>query len=264
MITTVAGGLALTAHAGVYVETQDKNAVGGRAQLIRIYIQDGAARIEHSHGGEPAPYVIFKDDQFFAIDPAKKRYTTLDRDSAKAIGGAMDSVMEQLRKELGKLKPEQRAAVEQAMGENAGAALSEPGPAPVIAARDTGRGDTVNGIACRDWEITRDGKRSEELCVAPFSSVPGKEDFPGLALRMQSLLEDLKGALSHAGGNVEDLALMEKVQGFPVRIRRYDDSDQLRREVVLKDWREETLPAATFEVPEDYARRDLKGELTGK
>ena len=254
--------VAIAAQAGVYVETRDATGTAGSAQLHRMYIQDGAARIEHAHGDDSARYVIFKDDQLFAIDTAKKRYTILDHDSAQAIGSVMDSAMGQMRKELAKLKPEQRAAVEQMMGPKAGAALSDPGPAAVITARETGKGDTVNGIACREWDITRDGKRSETLCVAPFSSVPGKEDFVGLARRMQSLLQDLTGALAQAGGNVEDLALMEKVGGFPVRIRRYDDSDTLEREIVLNSWREETFPAATFEVPADYVRRDLKSELT--
>jgi hypothetical protein len=81
---------------------------------------------------------------------------------------------------------------------------------------------------------------------------------------MRSLLQDLTEALAQAGGDVEDLALMDRVQGFPVRIRRYDDSQALQSEVVLKTWREEAFPAATFEVPADYTRRDLKSELARK
>lgn len=264
-VFAAAAGLALEAGAGVYIETQESmEPTTEQAPVHRMYIQDGAARFEHTHGDNPAKFVIFRDDQLYVVEPSRQRYTVLDHESARAIGGAVDSAKDQMRKELAKLKPEQRAMVEQMMGDKAASMLAESSPKAVIVARETGQADEINGVACRNFEITRDGLRSEELCVAPFSSVPGKEDFLDLARRMQSLLQDLTEALAQAGGSVEDLALMDRVQGFPVRIRRYDDSQALQNEVVLKTWREEAFPAATFEVPADYTRRDLKSELARK
>lgn len=264
-VFAAAASLALEAGAGVYIETQESmEPKTEQAPVHRMYIQDGAARFEHTHRDNPAKFVIFRDDQLYVVEPSRKRYTVLDHESARAIGGAVDSAKDQMRKELAKLKPEQRAMVDQMMGDKAASMLAESSPKAVIVARETGQADEINGVACRNFEITRDGLRSEELCVAPFSSVPGKEDFLDLARRMQSLLQDLTEALAQAGGSVEDLALMDRVQGFPVRIRRYDDSQALQNEVVLKTWREEAFPAATFEVPADYTRRDLKSELARK
>jgi hypothetical protein len=254
--------LAFAANAGVYIETQDSGVTAaGQAPLHRMLIQDGAARIEHSHGDDDAKFVIFKNDELFLVDPSKKRYAVLDHESAHAIGGAVDSAVGQMRKELAKLKPEQRSMVEQMIGKKAGAVLGEPKPEPVTVVRDTGQDDIVNGIGCRNWEIRCDDKRSKELCVVPFSSVPGTEDLLALARRVRALLQDLTEALAHAGGSAEDLALMEQVQGFPVRIRRYDDSEVLQGEVQLKSWHEETFPASSFDIPAGYVRRDIKSEL---
>jgi hypothetical protein len=262
-ILGAAACLACAANAGVYIETQDSGvSANGQAPLHRMLIQDGAARIEHSRGDNAAKFVIFKDDELFLVDPSKKRYTVLDHESAHAIAGAVDSAVGQMRKELAKLKPEQRSMVEQMMGKKAEAVLGEPKPGPDIVIRDMGQDDIVNGVGCRSWEIRRDDKRSKELCVAPFSSVPGKEDLLALARQVRALLQDLTEALAHAGGSVEDLALMEQVQGFPVRIRRYDDSEMLQGEVQLKSWHAEVFPASSFDVPAGYVRRDLKTELT--
>ena len=264
-VFTAAASLGLDALAGVYIETQESmEPASGQAPVHRMYIQDGAARFERTPGDDPARFVIFRDDQLFVVEPSRKRYTVLDHDSARAIGDAVDSAKGQMRKELSRLKPEQRAMVEKMMGDKAASMLAESAPKPVITARETGQADEINGVACRNFEITRDGLRSEELCVAPFSSVPGTEDLVDLARRMRSLLQDLTAALAQAGGDVEDLALVDRVRGFPVRIRRYDDSQAFQSEVVLKTWREEAFPAATFEVPADYSRRDLKSELARK
>jgi hypothetical protein len=264
-IAAVAALPAIAAQAGVYIETQESSKATDRpGQMQRMYVQDGAARIEQGNGKDSAEYVIFRNDTLYVIDPAKKRYTELDRETIRTIGGAVNSAMEQMREELAKLSPEQRAMVEQMMGSKANAMMAGSGPKPVVAAKDTGQSDTVDGRKCADWEITRDGKRSETLCVVPFSSVPGKEDLLDLAKRMRSLVEELTGALAEFGGSVNDLELMDAVQGFPVRIREYDENDALQNEVLLKSWREEEFPAARFEIPAGYEKHDIKSEVARK
>jgi hypothetical protein len=205
---------AIAAQAGVYIETQESSKATDRpGQMQRMYVQDGAARIEQGNGKDSAEYVIFRNDTLYVIDPAKKRYTELDRETIRTIGGAVNSAMEQMREELAKLSPEQRAMVEQMMGSKANAMMAGSGPKPVVAAKDTGQSDTVDGRKC---------------------------------------------------GSVNDLELMDAVQGFPVRIREYDENDALQNEVLLKSWREEEFPAARFEIPAGYEKHDIKSEVARK
>ena len=94
-----------------------------------------------------------------------------------------------------------------------------------------------------------------------FSEVPGQEDLRALASRMNSLLQELSDTLSQLGVNPQDFESMRDVGGYPIRSRDVVRGQPASKETVLTDWREESLPATLFAVPEGFERRDLRAEL---
>ena len=56
---------------------------------------------------------------------------------------------------------------------------------------DTGKADNVSGYACKVWDVTRDGKLDQQLCVAPYSSLPGKENFQQLFANFSKVFEEM-------------------------------------------------------------------------
>jgi hypothetical protein len=48
-----------------------------------------------------------------------------------------------------------------------------------------------------------------------------------------------------------------KTNGYPVRQRAYENGKLVDEETLVKVWREETIPAATFEVPAGYTRKSM-------
>jgi len=252
-----------TACAGIVIESASVDTRDGSSRPEqKLFVQDGAARMEQPSENPGAEYMIFRDDVLYVVDPDKKSYVALDRETIEAVGGVVDDAMSRLRAELAKLPPEQRAMVEQMMGSKAGAMMN-PGstPPPPIAARDTGRTDEAAGRQCKVWELQRDGEVFEELCVVDFSEVPGQEDLRALASRMNSLLQELSDTLSQLGVNPQDFESMRDVGGYPIRSRDVVRGQPASKETVLTDWREESLPATLFAVPEGFERRDLRAEL---
>lgn len=249
---------ALPALAGVYIESaavDTRNGASRPQQLL--YVQDGAARIERAAKGPDAEYVIFRDDLLYVVEPQRKSYAVLDRETIRAVGGAVDEAMIRMRDELARLSPEQRAMVEQLMGEQAGAMLGEAGAGDPVTARDTGRSDAVSGLGCRVWELVREGTILRELCVVDFAEVPGHEDLKALAERMNAITRELSGTLSGLGVSPGDIEAMGSVPGYPVRIRSFSNGQPEPLETVLSEWREQSFSPALFVVPEGYARRDL-------
>ncbi len=251
-----------SACAGVLIESATVDTRDGSSRPgQKLYVQDGAARIEQPSEGPDAEYMIFKDDVLYVVEPGKKSYVALDRETIEAVGGVVDDAMSRMREELGKLPPEQRAMVEQMMGSKAGTMLGSGNAPRPITASDTGRSDEAAGRQCRIWELARDGEVFQELCVVDLSEVPGDEDIRALARRMNSVMQELSETLSKLGVNPRDFEAMRDIDGYPVRVREVLNGEPAAKQTVLTDWREAILPAALFAIPEGYERRDLRAEF---
>jgi len=250
------------ACAGIVIESASVDTRDGSSRPEqKLFVQDGAARMEQPSENPGAEYTIFRDDVLYVVDPDKKSYVALDRETIEAVGGVVDDAMSRLRAELAKLPPEQRAMVEQMMGSKAGAMMNSSAASAPVSARDTGRTSESAGRRCAVWELARDGEVFQELCVVGFSEVPGTEDLRTLAGRMKSLMEELSGTLSKLGVNPQDFEAITEVDGYPVRIRDVVGGQPAARETVVTDWREEPLALTLFAIPEGYERRDLRTEL---
>lgn len=248
-----------TAQAGLVIESVTRDTGSGRTLgTQRLLTQGGAARMERSRGESDSSYVIFRDDVLYVVEPAQRRYAAIDRKTVETMAGTMSAAMNEMRARLAKMPPEQRAMMERMMG-NRGAAAAAPRAAPApLQARDLGRSEKAAGRSCRLWELSRAGVVEQQLCVVPFSAVPGKEDLLTLSKRMMALMRPLADALPDRGsvGSSRDLEAMETVQGYPLLIREYEGGKPTGREIVLQTWREQSLAASEFEVPANFRRRD--------
>jgi hypothetical protein len=128
----------------------------------------------------------------------------------------------------------------------------------VVEAFDTGKSDKVDGRTCRVWDIKRNGELDDQLCVVPYSSLPGKENFQAMFANFAKVFEEMaKSVPMLAGMMTNEFAAQAKVNGFPVRTRGYDDGKLGDTEHNLSVWREETIPASIFTVPAGYKQKQM-------
>ncbi len=125
---------------------------------------------------------------------------------------------------------------------------------------DTGKSDKVDGRSCRVWEMKRNGELDDQLCVVPYSSLPGKENFQSVFADFAKAFEEMaKSVPMLAGAMTNEFAAQSKVNGFPVRSRAYEEGKLAGNwSSVVSVWREEKIPAAMFEVPADYKKEQLE------
>jgi hypothetical protein len=253
-IAMFAGGL-LAAHvasAGVYVETVKRNLTSGSSTLTqKMYVQDGSGRFIDPEGRS----TLIKGDTLYVIDESDRTYIKLDKATMEEFAKKFAAVVEKTKEQLAKLPPEQRAQFEQMMG---GAMLGET-QARSVEVADTGKTDKVEGRACKIWNVTRSGQLDEQICVAAYSALPGKENFQAIFANFSRVFDEMeKSAPILAGMMANEFSAQAKVGGFPIRQRSFDERGQLvDEESVVKIWREESIPASMFEVPAGYKPKQL-------
>ena len=246
----VLGALAAqAASAGVYVELVDHDIASGKSRLSqKMYVQDGLGRFVDAEGRS----TLIKDGTLYIIDDADKSYVAFDKATMEQLAKKINGAMAQMKEQLAKLPPDQRAQMEQMM----------PGMTQekkwVVEAVDTGKSDKVDGRACRIWDIKRNGELDDQLCVVPYSALPGKENFQAMFANFAKVFEEMaKSVPMMAGMMTNEFSAQSKVNGFPVRSRGYEEGKLGDDEQVMKVWREETIPAATFEIPAGYKQKQM-------
>jgi hypothetical protein len=241
---------AQVATAGVYVEMVDHDIRTDKIELSqKMYVQNGLGRFVDGDGRA----TLIKDGTLYIIDDAEKSYVVVDKATLDQLAKKVGAAMEQVKEQLAKLPPDQRAQMEQMMPGVAGGDRKW-----TVEAFDTGKSDKVDGRACRVWDVKRDGELDDQICVVPYSSLPGKENFQVVFANFAKVFEEMaKSVPMLAGMMTNEFSAQAKVNGFPVRSRAYESGKLGDEEHLMKVWREEAVPASMFEVPAGYKRKQM-------
>jgi hypothetical protein len=242
--------MAVTASAGVRIETTTRDiktqAVDGGPQIVLV--QDGKVRMNNPKN---ANGVILKNSMFYVLDDQRKTYTEIDKATMQKTAEQAGAAMKQMQEQMKNMPPEQRAQMEKMMAGMPGMS----GKKDLYEAKDTGRNDTAEGRKCRIWNVLKNGTVQEEMCVVPFTSFSGKEDFQKAFKQLAEAFEGMAANLPGAGDSIK---ARNSVNGYPVRVRYFDEAGKPRgMETVLTKWAEESLPASTFEIPAGYKKNEL-------
>jgi hypothetical protein len=243
---------AATASAGVRIESVTRDiktqVADGSAQVLLV--QDGKIQMNNAKKGGR---VILSNAIFYVIDDTKKTYIEMDKATMKRTAEQAGAAIRQLQEQMKNMPPEQRAQMEKMLGDKMPGMMS--GKKDTYEARDTGKSDNAEGRKCQLWNLLKNGAVHEELCVVPFATLPGKEDFQKT---FKELAESFEGMARDFPGAGDSFKARLAVNGYPVRVRSFDGEGKLRgTETVLTRWVEESLPAATFEVPAGYQKKEL-------
>lgn len=208
--------------------------------------------------------MVFKSDanEMMAIDHDRQEFYIIDEATMQGMATQMGSAMQQMQAALADLPPEQRAMAEQMMKERFGGMSAGPPEKPEIQVSRTGGDDSVNGFDCEVYEVSQDGRRISELCVADWSDIEGGRDVAASMENMARFFENLREMFAQAGAGFMDMsgdmfAHMQEMDGFPVRTRSYDDVGSLVDETVILSTEEASLDAAIFGPPAGYRQQTM-------
>lgn len=188
-----------------------------------------------------------------------KSYFEIDEKYAEQIGAQMAEARKKMEEQLARMPPEQRAMMEKMME---GGALpfppsDESQKRPPLDAKPTGETETVGGIPCTSYALTRGGEKKGDVCAASWNALE-IEAADVVAVKklgaFQSKLSDSFGA-SITGGE-QPFELLERIDGFPLRTRRMGDG-QVVSTTYFEDITQVDVPADTFAVPAGYTKKQM-------
>src|SRR5688572_2751852 len=173
-VVAVAVTLAATgALAGVHIEHVTRNiktkAQDGSTQTMLV--QNGMLRNNASSSGG----MILKGSTIIIIDDKRKQYREMRKEDMKKMAEQAGAAMARMQEQMKNLTPEQRAMMEKAMGSQIAGGIGSGKP-DVWTSKNLGRSDNVEGRPCQLWTLSRNGALFEELCVVPYSSLPGRSE----------------------------------------------------------------------------------------
>jgi hypothetical protein len=270
LVLALASCAAKVATAGVYVEMVDHDRTANTTELVqKMYVQGSSGKFVDVPGksdaplapGEAAPRetaTVIKNGILYAIDDVEKSYVVLDKATMDMLAKKLNDGLEKVKEQLAKMPPEQREQMQQML------AKSIPGLAGgdqkwSVEAVDTGKSDKVDGRSCRLWDVKRNGELDEQLCVVPFSALPGKENFQTVFASFAKVFEEMAKAVPTLAGLMSnEFSAQEKINGFPVRSRDYENGKLSDLERIMSVWKEQDIPASTFEIPAGYKRKSLE------
>jgi hypothetical protein len=253
LFATAALLAASTAAAGVRIETVTRDVktkvADGGAQVIQV--QDGKVRMQipKTSGG-----MILKNSILYVLDDKKKTYMEMDKETMRKGAEQAGAAMKKMQDQMAKMTPEQRAQMEKMMGGNLPPGMMSGKP-DTWDVKNTGKTDTSEGRKCTIWTLNKNGKLHEELCVVPFSSLPGKEDFEKTFKELAESFEGMTKGLPGAGDSAK---ARNSINGYPVRTRFFEPGGAERAmETVVTKWVEESMPGSTFDVPAGYQKKEM-------
>jgi hypothetical protein len=275
-ILGIALSLAGVARAGVFIEMSDHDIDSGKmTPQHNLYVQQGMLRADSKDGHSSA---LFKDNSMYMLDASTKSYRVLDKASMDQMAGKVNDMMASMQAKMASMPPEQRAAMEramQSMGQNMPGAAAAP-KVHTYDAVDMGTSGTAGGRSCRMWNVVRDGKPTEQLCVVPESALPGTAEVMAGIRSAAAFNAQLQDAMRARGGPVaamasnkggmmsQSLAVMQKIGGVPVATRNFDSTTGAlaSTEQVMTKWEQRSIDAAQFEIPPGYTRKEFMGGST--
>jgi hypothetical protein len=229
------------AQAGVVIETVTRDAPGGKVTpSTRIYVQGDAARMEEPDGGVS----IFRGDRMIEIDKEERSYRVIDKAAIAAMAQQFAAMQQAQKARVAKMPPAERAQFEK---------LAAPKPHVSLTLVDTGRSDSVDGRSCHVWQTKRGSELENELCVIPYSSLPGKGEVQALFRNLGRFFDEMAQQNPLLGqGAGQYFRAFGGIDGFPVRTRSFTNGKPDADEDIVKSWKEQALPAALFEPPAGF------------
>jgi len=249
------------ARSGVVIEMEIKDSQSkGEAATDTIYADGKMLRMESRDDGDGGTTsMIFRDDRMLVCEHDKKRCRSIDKRDIDELSEEIGGAMEQMKEEMAKLPPEQRAMMEKMMnGRMPGVMGQDPAPRRI----EKGATEQIGDYACVNHTLYSGDDRLWEVCAGEESTGPFAEAMEAFRA-MSDFTEQLREmAMQSPFGNMIETPFMEleAIGGVPIRVRTFADG-RLQSESTLKSVTRRDLESTLFETPVGYKTKSLADEI---
>lgn len=229
---------------------QGQMAAAQQSRESTTYLQGKRIRTE----SEGRIWVLdFQKGMLVTINPTDKTYTEMSlkdlKEAQKQAMEGMSGLRAQMVEKMKTMSPEDREAMQKKLDSMPEGMFGEEKPAK-ITVKATGKKETINGFACKEYEVYEDGDLTTQYWLAPSVSTKAFDAY------QKELSQWLEG-MGPLGAN--RLREWEHIRdhGFPIKVTRVKPSAgkvSFDREILGVE--EKSLDEAIFQPPKDYKRTE--------
>jgi hypothetical protein len=249
---------ALAAHAGLKLAYEMKR--NGKTTAMTWQMEGKNLRMDGTKEGDAearGAYIADGDGKrVMIVDYEKKEYAEITEEQMKALRAKMDVAMTQMKAQMAKLPPEQRAQMEKMMSQymKGGAPRAMPEEKYVRASGSK----KIAGYDCDLYKVEIEGKHAADACLISWADL--KVD--GAQLRQQlEAMQDFWGM----GGTAARPAINPKAWGMDVGLpawrKTLKDGGESVTETTLTSISQGAVPKDAFAPPAGFTRKSLGEKL---
>ena len=186
--------------------------------------------------------------KLFLLDHEKKVVMVMTEEDSKALEARQEQFKAQMKAQLEKMPPEQRARMEQSM-----LGMMEPQKPPAYTyEKKKAPARKIAGFSCDDYTIKLEGKAVGEGCLTTWKAVGMTAD------EFKKAVLDAMPSSASAGPMLSAFEAQSTAPGFPVERTMFDDAGAVKSKTTLKSFTKSAMAAENFEVPKGYAEKSMK------
>lgn len=251
--------LSQNTDAGLVMEQERYESESSIRQKGKVYLQDNIFKF-HDTAQDVATVFNLDKGQMMYINYGDKTYTvTTPEELVKFFKEIQEKIDKQVKEDLAKLPPEQRAKVEKEM-KNKGFLSDNSGPVK-IQIKDTGRSDNISGYSCKYFEIYKNDKLDEELCLS--NDLEYRDEIN--IRKLSSFMNDFKKIGKNLGNDIvidneQDFLQLFENNGYPLKTTDHSVNGSVFIEEIKSVTKKE-LKKDEFFPPKGYEYKSLESVL---
>lgn len=195
----------------------------------------------------------FEKGMLITINPTAKTYTEMSlkdlKEAQKQAMEWMSGLRAQMEEKMKTMSPEARAAMQEKLDSMPAGMFGEEKPAK-ITVKATGKKETINGFACKEYEVYEDGDLTTQYWLAPSVSTKAFDAY------QKELSRWLEGMGPLGANRLREWDYIRD-HGFPIKVTLVKPSVgkvSFDREILGVE--EKSLDEAIFQPPKDYKRTE--------
>ncbi len=195
----------------------------------------------------------FEKGMLITINPTNKTYTEMSlkdlKEAQKQAMEWMSGLRTQMEEKMKTMSPEARATMQKKLDALPEGMFGEEKPGK-ITVKATGKKETINGFACKEYEVYEDGDLTTQYWLAPSVSTKAFDAY------QKELSEWLEGMGPLGANRLREWEYIRD-HGFPIKVTRVKSSPgkvSFNREILGVE--EKSLDEALFQPPKDYKRTE--------
>lgn len=212
---------------------------------------------EREHGR-----VIFRGDKdvMWVVNDGKKSYQQLDKAFFDQMGAQLTDAQAQMKAQLEKMPPEQRAQAEEMMKKFGGAAAGKAS-APRIDYRKTAETRVINGHKCTKYDTYLGKDLISYAWVAPYSAMKLSASDAAVFEKMAKFVEKMTSALGVS--QKQDYIPMHELGGVPLLTQQVKGG-KVTSETLVESVSRGPVPPGSYELPAGYKAEATPGARRSK